>query len=72
MQKWEYAFVVIDTFKRNYTVNGVVSALEYEGPVPYHFILNQMGLEGWEMVNASMGRGGPGPSVFNFKRALES
>ena len=69
MQKWEYAWVWIDTGNGTYGVNGVSSNYgEVEGQ---YSVLNKLGDEGWELVTAELARGENTISVFLFKRALE-
>ena len=70
MQKWEYAWVWIDTGAGTYGVNGVASNYgEVEGQ---YSVLNQLGNEGWELVTAELARGENTTSVFLFKRPVEA
>ena len=68
MPKWEYAWVVINTEKRYYRVNGDKSNLgENED---YYDVLNGLGGKGWELVTAQLPQVGPARSVYVFKRPL--
>ncbi len=68
MQKWEYAWVWIDTGVGTYGVNGVSSNYgELEGQ---YSVLNKLGGEGWELVTAEVAREGNAVSVFLFRRPL--
>ena len=70
MQKWEYAWVWIDTGAGTYGVNGVASNYsEVEGQ---YSVLNQLGNEGWELVTAELARGDNTISVFLFKRPVDA
>ncbi len=68
MQKWEYAWVVVNTEKRYYRVNGTRYALGESQD--YYQVLNEMGREGWELVAAELPAVGPARSTYVFKRPL--
>ena len=69
MQKWEYAWVWIDTRAGTYGVNGVsLNYSEFEGQ---YSVLDKLGGEGWELVTAELARGENTISVFLFKRPVE-
>jgi hypothetical protein len=72
MERWEYAVVRVDNMENTYSVNGgMPSTVMFDKPpFPFEVVLNNLGTEGWEMVTANLARGGPGVSVFIFKRAV--
>lgn len=70
MQKWEYAWVVINTEKRTYRINGARFDLGADNE--YDFVLNDLGGKGWELVTAELPAPGPARSTFVFKRPLQT
>ena len=67
MQKWEYAYMLVEPSK--YTFDGVEHELDEKTTT--RTLLNNMGLDGWEMVDSHL-VGTPATVAFFFKRPLEN
>jgi hypothetical protein len=69
MQKWEYAYVVVDSTSRRYYFNGVVQ--DFGKPLAVHDVLNELGLEGWELVSSALPHTEMEQTLLLFKRPRE-
>jgi hypothetical protein len=68
MQQWQYAMLRFDAVKRQYSINGLMSAVgQNETDMS---VLDKLGTEGWEMVTAHFAQGYDSISVYLFKRPL--
>ena len=70
MQKWEYAHVQTLRGRSDYTVNGI--RFELERNTRFDSLLNNLGKDGWELVDAEVRVAEGSLAEFFFKRPLQS